>query len=325
MRTAAEPGDCLLEASGNWGDYRVIEADPKLSEVSGFVYRPWSPSAPWGFGEEPEGDVLDIDDEDLTYCGYFNCHFGHLLVDTISQLWFLRRFRKSRLLFHSSEPPASWFSRDYVKELMSALEISLDDVVMFDHPVRLRRATIASTSMKEQSYIHRVFGEHCRDIGSKIGIPSRPPASGDLTYFSRSRLTVGTAKIVNESDLENALARFGVKVIYPETLSIEEQIAAMYDARCAIGITGSALHLSAYCGSKAVVGVSAGELVNSNFRMIDTVSNNRATYCYPREITCVETPINFHAAWHIADPDRMAESLRSLAEATYAAPSQNER
>ena len=206
-----------------------------------------------------------------------------------------------------------WFHHEYVRDVLAALNIGIDDLAVFDRPVLLPHVRISDPAMKEHSHIHRKFGDFCCELGRQLGLPSQAGSSRPIAYMSRSRLTVGTAKFVNEVDLERALEDLGVEIVFPETLSLKQQLASIYLAKSVIGITGSALHLSAFCGSKSIIGISAGAAVNSNFRMIDAVCHNRACYVYPRNLAVVETPPNFHAAWRLEDPAATARDLVTLA------------
>ena len=271
-------GSALLDAPGNWGDYRVIEGDPTIKCANGYVYYPWSATEKWGVETDLYASKIDTIEGEFLYCGYFNCHF----------------------------------------EILGAFPIMIDDVVTFDRPVRLSCLHIVETTLLERRYIHRKFGFLCRDLGRRLGHQNKQAAVGKIKYFSRSQLKIGTAKFLNEADLEYHLAGLDVDIVHPETLSLKEQIEQMHIAKCVIGVAGSALHLSAFCGEKAIVGISAGQLVNSNFRMIDAVCGNHACYVYPSDLSVVDKPRQFHSAWRFGNPSALAYDLVSCAEALLA-------
>lgn len=87
------------------------------------------------------------------------------------------------------------------------------------------------------------------------------PAPTDLVYFSRARFETELASrqkgAVNNREslawdvaaLEASFERAGFRVVHPETLSIDEQIRVVANARVIAGSSGSALHLAAFATS----------------------------------------------------------------------------
>ncbi|MEH3118607.1 MAG: glycosyltransferase 61 family protein [Methylorubrum populi] len=323
----------LSSAPHIWGDIKVIQANPSIIIAKDCIYLPWNPSESWGLFSS-DGDCIeaamterkiynintqaniDFDSVNNTnqehyyiYCGYFNCHFGHFLIDTLSRLWFAHERGSAKLLFHSDHGAETWFHFPYVREVLNAIGITINDVVVLKEPVRLPEVLIPKTSLSAQRYIHHVYGEFCRNLNATIG-PELPPSGvSNRVYLSRSQLSIGTGSFVNESEMEQYLANSGVKIIHPEELTFRQQLGLMQHAEKILAIAGSALHLSIFSSAKRIVALSANNVVNANYHLIDRVAKNTATYLTPVHITKEEKVANFATAYRLGDPKAVAYHL----------------
>ena len=63
-----------------------------------------------------------------------------------------------------------------------------------------------------------------------------------IVYISRSQLPEGSSRIVGEDYLEFYFKKCGAKIVYPEQISVSEQLEIYNSARCIIMLEGSAYH-----------------------------------------------------------------------------------
>lgn len=321
--------DAVSAANVLWGKCRLYECDPSVLEVNNSFYIPWSPSDAWGlYGsdgaclydamtERTSQSATNLCADDIEhqsegtyiYGGYFNCHFGHFLVDTLPRLWDYDSRGSHKILFHSETDPEDWFNVSVVAEVLRSLNIAKDDVVCFRRPTKIQRLIIPKTSLSAQNYVHKAFGRLCRDVAAQLVGNEGDPKNGSV-YLSRSKLSIGTGIIVNEQDLESRLSSHGVDIVHPETMPLAEQIKCLQRARSIIGIAGSALHLSAFVSPRRIVGLSTNHAINSNVALIDAVTGSKACYVYPQKISKVEPPpYGFRSAHRLDDARSVADAL----------------
>lgn len=71
------------------------------------------------------------------------------------------------------------------------------------------------------------------------------PATPERVYISRTRLRADRGPLFQEEALERCLEAQGYTIIYPETLSVEEQLRLYWNATYIIIATGTAAHIAA--------------------------------------------------------------------------------
>ena len=72
----------------------------------------------------------------------------------------------------------------------------------------------------------------------------------EAVYLSREKLAWKRDDVINEAELVEALTNAGVTVIYPERLSIPEQVAIFRRAKIIFGQCGSAFHTSFFASQR---------------------------------------------------------------------------
>ncbi len=302
--------------NATWGATTLIESDPVLAVVRNATYLPVSPTTfldrfdGWGL-YQPNGDLIQeaayyrlpdhvligqsqhagaLPDAELApdgnylYGGPVIMHYGHFLTTALARLWPIVRdglTPGTKIVVHSHQTPQEWFTRDYVRTLLGALRLTPDDFLCLDVPTRFRRIVVPRPAIEEQNYVHRVFGELCRHIRDSLFGTDLPFDQGGPVYLSKARHRFGTTKLVNEEPVQDFLASHGVETVYPETLSMNDQIRALSRATCLIGTVGSGFHTSLFCAApRRIVGLAYSPTLNSNFHLIDRVTANKATYVY---------------------------------------------
>ncbi|CAM3061314.1 Protein of unknown function [Paracoccus aminovorans] len=169
--------------------------------------------------------------------GVYFGHFGHFLVETLSRLWAAKTSGAESVIF----TPRHSRLRDFVAYQQELIALTLPDL-----PVRILRAPtevedllvpgqgfglgeISAGTPAFRAFIREAF----RDI----------PAGGiENVYISRTRFS-GKGGIINEQLVEDNLAAQGYTAIYPEKLSIREQLSIFKGARRIVGLDSSAFHM----------------------------------------------------------------------------------
>jgi hypothetical protein len=233
----------------------------------------------------PLADIAEAPDADYLYAGPLITHFGHYMVSSLCRLWPIvaAGLGRRKLLFHAAGKPADWFERGFVRDSLSALGITPEDCASFDRPVRLRRVVVPWPAFSEGRAAHRIFAEVGHRIGQVLNSKAAIPSAGPPIYLSKTRLRSGVHKLLNEQELIDALtARTELELVYPEELDLAQQAAIFASGRLVIGPTSSAFHTSILSSTKPrLLVISPRRSLPSNFRLIDLVNENRASYVYP--------------------------------------------
>ncbi len=101
-------------------------------------------------------------------------------------------------------------------------------------------------------------------------------------YISKTQLHDGaTYRLVNEQAIEAVFEARGIRIMYPERLTVPEQIALLASASTIVGTVGSAFHTTLFCGRpKRTIGLAYDRAINANHALFDKLSGNQALYVH---------------------------------------------
>jgi capsular polysaccharide biosynthesis protein len=251
------------------------------------------------------------------YFGNFMYHYGHFITSSMSRVWALSEcdLASVPLLGHAEGGPTDWFTWPYVPPLLGAAGLQCQDFARFETPVRLRELIVAHPSIVERNLVHNVFGTTMSKIGDRLTKARNPLPYRDTIYISKSRYTSNPSGISNENAIVEHLERYGIPIVYPETLSLPEQIQLFRSTRCIMGQCGSAFHTAIFSRltefQLLINIVDKPMSYSSNHHLYDAVNGSRSIYVYfpgewhPRE--------NANPGLRILDPQQAAENLLELA------------
>ncbi len=178
---------------------------------------------------------------------YMGGHYGHFITETLSTFWIFEETPAAAFdyfLFHpfvfGLEIPA------YVQFCLDRFEIPVEKIAFvgsealtFEEllvPERLFRLNHSADPRSRWTYQH---------LSSETQEPFPPSPRLYLSrrHFSRTNFE---RVVANEVEMEREFLRRGFRVLYPETMGFEDQIALYSRADCMAGISGSGLHNSIF-------------------------------------------------------------------------------
>ncbi len=180
--------------------------------------------------------------DEALFCGRYRPHFGHLLAEGVGRLWAVDRL--------PAEVPLVWFAHPRAAAGKGLLLAGLLRLLRVVNPVRI------VTDVAQAGRLHvppslndPLFGQPAQPalhdwIAARIP-PAPPAAPAERIYLSRNRLGDGAGRYLGEAALEAALTREGYRILHPQDLPLDEQVASYRAARKVILAEGSALHLLA--------------------------------------------------------------------------------
>jgi len=243
------------------------------------------------------------------YCGAVYPHYGHCLLSTLSRYWIFSRRREvgNKILFHGAHP----FSLPFLAFWLRHCGLSEADFVTFEHPTRVRQLTCVGAAFEELLCAHDAFGDLCRTIARN----ARATAGRDKTlrpvYVSKSRVSSGVSRFVNEDALERELDALGVRIVHPETLPFAEQIRLFHEAPLILGTAGSAIHTSLFVeGGCNLAVLTNQDVIHGNNILIDRITGSQAVYLTPSIGSAADEP-GFQLTFMLTD---VAGTARGLLE-----------
>jgi capsular polysaccharide biosynthesis protein len=201
------------QRSGGHGGDLVVAVDP--------------PTQALGTAEYIEGRWM--------YGGNWINQFGHFVTETLTNLW-PNDPKVQGVLFHPfifGGEPTTWQLR-----LLTRAE--------WRSPIRIIRGpcVVESLIVPSRPFTTNLFAAPeavlVWDRVSSVGRPSR------LVFLTRTGLDHDVRRLAGDDDLDEAMRLMGFDVIHPERLTIDEQLTVIASASVLAGVSGSALHLSAF-------------------------------------------------------------------------------
>jgi len=178
----------------------------------------------------------------VVFGGHLPKHFGHFILESLSRLWAYTTHEldgvplaHSRTVFHTHE-----------RELLKAtLRPHGAPLLALTEPTLLSAALVPDQGIELGHDYHPAMLAVYDTIREELTGPAR---SSDDTpvYLSRTRLPGHLRATLGERDLEQRLARRGVRILHPQELALEEQLRVVAGARTVIGLEGTALHLTLF-------------------------------------------------------------------------------
>lgn len=183
-------------------------------------------------------------DKNVIYLGVTVKHFGHFLINTLDRAWLLTRPE------YRDMPVVMIATHDYANQehfkLLQYLGVKSENIIILRKTTRFKNVIIPDRAFINERYISPDYLDVFRTISDNIG----HGFGYDKIYLSRTKFA---KKDFGEEKLERIFENNGYKIIYPETLSIMDQIKYVKDANVMAGLAGSAMHLALFASDGATV------------------------------------------------------------------------
>jgi len=283
------------------------------------AYRRWGGGQLVGQSERIALDLGSLQYDDFegiyVYLGPLYAHYGHFLVTTLARAWFFLKHNLTqpiRLLTHPIGDQSQFLDLPVVQAFIQRFHFTREMFVAPTNPTIVRKIIVPSPSFEELNFAYTIHAELCQAIGEKLN-------NFDLCFddqpifLSKACLQHGIWRFVNEDILIERLDKLGFKIVFPENLTLEEQVSLFSSHAKVGGIAGSALHTMLFSKKKHdVLGLYFERAIQSNFQLIDEVLGNNAKYLYPQDLTEVEPGGSFHRSFRLMNPKETAEEFAEL-------------
>lgn len=226
--------------------YRRIVRDGRRRLTGGFQVPESTPErfldVRWLPNPEPfANDRPSAEPGCFLYGGLFDPHFGHFMEESIHRLWAWNHTGREYdgLVF----APVPRFRPnqnipEFVQQTLAWFQIPIERVLFTYQPRRFEVLHVPEVGRTRK----RTASDSYTDILSSVLILPKPRGEGARIYLSRSRLSWEKGKILGEYAIEQWLIAEGYDIIYPEQITLEEQISRYRGAAEIIVSGGSAIN-----------------------------------------------------------------------------------
>lgn len=166
------------------------------------------------------------------FAGYLFPHFGHFLLESLANLWFIKQH---------SDVPLIWLGVHNQSDL-NQMNRNLLGLLGVRNPVHIltEETEIQNLIVPEPGYrIHTRYSP--AQVKALEVLEAPEPTPGKKVWLSRSGLK--NSGFVNETRLETFLERAGWIIFRPEQFPLRKQLETLADAEIIAGVEGSAFHL----------------------------------------------------------------------------------
>ena len=233
---------------------------------------------------------IEVSDESVIFSGFMVNHFGHFLTDSMSRMWYATKNHGLQVAIIVYNPDAfadDWnFDESFQLKLLELMGIKKDRILFIDKPTKFKSVLIPKQSVFWAGY---QYNDALLRIVYDKAKQNIIPNETKKIYLSRS---AWKSPLLNEAYFEDFFASRGFKIIHPQNLPLEEQIAYIAGAdeiACTYG-TLSHLALFAKQRTKLICILRYSQFISPRQQKIDVLKELDVVY--------IDTSFNFLPTRH---------------------------
>jgi hypothetical protein len=193
------------------------------------------------------------------YLGWLTSHYGHFLLESLSLIWpnldHDLDFSGVQYVAFSAKSDGLW-PPEFAEEPYAWFGIGLKDVDPIGQPVIFEKLIIPTPSI---SLHNPSYGTPAQtSVWDAMSLPNEGTPNRRL-YLSRRKYRLWGREVRrpmgNEEEVETLFDQLGFEIIYPETLSLDEQITLYSQCNVIAGAIGSNMYNSVFMpsGSRVLI------------------------------------------------------------------------
>lgn len=221
-----------------------------------------SPARSQSYGAYKVGpSELSYCDEDVIFGGVFSGHFGHMVLDGFSRLWWKvahpEDTRRYVFIVRTHKP--------FQNQFLELLGLSEEQVMFVTSPTRFRSILVPADAYHSwgRTYhpVHAI--EPFRRIAERAMELSHVERQ-ERIYLTRSRLQ-GRRGLFGEKYFEDFYGAHGYSIVAPETLPLVDQIALVASAKDVVCTMGTLAHTALFASE----GTRYTYLISHNKKLLE--------------------------------------------------------
>jgi Glycosyltransferase 61 len=174
-------------------------------------------------------------------------HYGHFITEGLSTFWIFETLRAGEFDYFLFSPFVFGCKiPEYAKQCMRVFGIDSEKIVIIgDEAIGFEELVVPERLFRLNHSADPALAWVHRQIRIQAKKPELP---AERVYLSRRKVSLKQLSrvIANEVLVEKIFQQAGFQILYPETVSFEEQLAFYANADVVAGPSGSALHNSLF-------------------------------------------------------------------------------
>lgn len=219
-------------------------------------------------------------DEEVIFLGRHYPHFGVVLIDTVRRLYFrfLEQGKNLKVAVCGVYSEEGTFGKANARswEYFEDLGIKKEDLIDVRVPTKFKRIYVPEAGFEYMKNIHKEFRLPFEYLKSKV-----KPKPFEKIYLSRKMMA--TSKEAGEQIFEKFFKMNGFEIIYPDELSILEQVSYYKGAKIIASVEGTASHNILFCepGTKQIC-IRKNTRIEPRHFLFNEIMNSECIYidCY---------------------------------------------
>lgn len=187
-------------------------------------------------------------DYDAVYLGNIDVGFGHHLLEHWNRAYALLDKKYSDMKFVFVNDKHVTTVPHFVTEFARLLGMPAENLVVLDKTTAFKNVYVPEPGFKITDFksfnVPEFSSKEFADIYAQTANNVKGNGNFDKIYVSRAALTL--RKTFGEKNVQKIFEHNGYHIIYPEQLSLEEQISLMKGCKSLAGCAGTALHLAVF-------------------------------------------------------------------------------
>lgn len=184
---------------------------------------------PIAFGGSYITDDIEHSDKKVIYMGLAHQQWGHFLIDIVQRCWFpyVTYIKKKRpntdyyYVFSGFGNGVSTFKNNYL-DFFNLLGLNTNRIIIVNKPTQFKEVIVPDVAIYPGESINKVYMEIINKVVENAKKNFINYKAKEKIYFSRTHMK--DLKEVGEEFIEKAIKKAGFSILYPEELTLVEQI-----------------------------------------------------------------------------------------------------
>ena len=273
LKTTIVDNGIILPAHTNpdklWADGGVIDDKGNFVKASSNGYL---------FGGKYDHDGYDKSNKEVIFFGPFISHWGHFICDLIGRMWYIKENPQKYKIAYCGW---NWHQDEgniegNFLELLELLGCHKSQFINIQKPTKFKKIIIPDLAFSGGNYYTKEF-EKMISIIVKNALKNSTKTPKKI-YFSRTKFNNGKER--GEEKIENIFKTNGYQIVYPESLSVKEQINYLNNAEQLAMVSGSLSHNLMFTKSEHLQAIILNkmDLINNYQLVIDDMTKANLTY-----------------------------------------------
>lgn len=186
-------------------------------------------------------DNIPYVDEDAVFVGNVYPQFGHFLLEHLNRAYAAldKKYQKMKFVLINNKDvnPVP----EYMFTFLELLGVPRKNILILERTTQFRNVYVPDQGFNIPLYSAYKFGETFAKMAASVKDNAK---IYDKIYVSRAKLNA--RKTYGEEKIQKVFERNGYKIIYPETMSLIDQIRTIKDCKYLAGCAGTALHMALF-------------------------------------------------------------------------------